>query len=266
MNLGENIYRLRTARNLSQGALADALDVSRQSVSKWENNSATPELDKLIKMSDLFGVTVDELLGRKNEEQEQKPVRSTHTFLNMPPRVTAAAVLLLFATTVFAVVCATKNPFVALLLAAPFLICAVVCFFCKRNIGIISIWAIYLYLTFAPLGVVQTAYELYFDNQYDAYMKFTLTIQFLALVGSVLLTFRQSVTLEKRHKLLFAAGWLIWIPYFIARVLLYIKCATELGSVFPFDLADDPGFPLFVFLVTVVVRILYQRRSSHESR
>ena len=65
MNLGENIYRFRTQRNMSQGALADALEVSRQSVSKWENNSATPELDKLIKMSEIFGVSLDALVGRE---------------------------------------------------------------------------------------------------------------------------------------------------------------------------------------------------------
>ena len=63
MNLGENIYRLRTGKNMSQGDLADALDVSRQSVSKWENNSAVPELEKLIKMSELFGVTLDDMVG-----------------------------------------------------------------------------------------------------------------------------------------------------------------------------------------------------------
>ena len=68
MNLGENIYRLRTERNLSQGALAEALEVSRQSVRKWENNSATPELDKLMKMSALFGVTLDELVSGKESE------------------------------------------------------------------------------------------------------------------------------------------------------------------------------------------------------
>ena len=65
MNLGETIYRLRTGRGMSQDALAGALDVSRQSVSKWENNAAVPELEKLIKMSDVFGVTLDELAGRE---------------------------------------------------------------------------------------------------------------------------------------------------------------------------------------------------------
>ena len=65
MNLGENIYHLRTGRNLSQGDLADALDVSRQSVSKWENNSATPELEKLIKINGKTAtvVGVEELYG-----------------------------------------------------------------------------------------------------------------------------------------------------------------------------------------------------------
>lgn len=65
MNLGENIYRLRTEKNMSQGDLAEALDVSRQSVSKWENNSAVPELEKLVKMAALFGTTLDTLVGQE---------------------------------------------------------------------------------------------------------------------------------------------------------------------------------------------------------
>lgn len=62
MNLGESIYKNRTQKNWSQTDLADALDVSRQSVSKWENNTAIPDLDKLIKMSSLFEVSLDTLV------------------------------------------------------------------------------------------------------------------------------------------------------------------------------------------------------------
>ena len=65
MNLGENIYRFRTEKNMSQGDLADALEVSRQSVSKWENNSAVPELEKLMKMAQIFEITLDELVTGK---------------------------------------------------------------------------------------------------------------------------------------------------------------------------------------------------------
>ncbi len=47
MSIGKKIFELRTAKNLSQGDLAEILDVSRQSVSKWETDSAVPDLDKL---------------------------------------------------------------------------------------------------------------------------------------------------------------------------------------------------------------------------
>lgn len=48
---------------MSQGDLAEKLDVSRQSVSKWETGASVPELDKLIMMSKLFNITLDELVG-----------------------------------------------------------------------------------------------------------------------------------------------------------------------------------------------------------
>ena len=75
MNLGENIYKYRTSKNWSQAEFADELEVSRQSVSKWENNMATPDLDKLIKMKILFGISLDELVFGQSDtakEPEQK--------------------------------------------------------------------------------------------------------------------------------------------------------------------------------------------------
>ncbi len=62
MTLGENITALRTTHKLSQSELAEQLNVSRQSVSKWETDASIPELDKLIMMSDLFHITLDELV------------------------------------------------------------------------------------------------------------------------------------------------------------------------------------------------------------
>ena len=62
MNLNEKIINLRKEKGLSQEALAEALDVSRQSVSKWESGASLPDTDKIIAMSELFGVTTDYLL------------------------------------------------------------------------------------------------------------------------------------------------------------------------------------------------------------
>ena len=74
MSLGTNISRLRGAKNLSQGDLADALGVSRQSDSKWETDASVPELDKLVKLAGLFGVTLDELVtGETSPEPSPVP-------------------------------------------------------------------------------------------------------------------------------------------------------------------------------------------------
>lgn len=62
MTLAEKITALRGEHKLSQGDLAEQLDVSRQSVSKWETGQAVPELEKIIKLADLFDVSVDELV------------------------------------------------------------------------------------------------------------------------------------------------------------------------------------------------------------
>lgn len=74
MSLGQNIYRLRTEHKMSQEDFASAMEVSRQSVSKWENDSAVPELEKLIKMSQLFGVSLDELVGNAPPQPKSAPV------------------------------------------------------------------------------------------------------------------------------------------------------------------------------------------------
>lgn len=62
MSLGTKLYELRAKAGLSQDALAEKLDVSRQSVSKWETDASVPELEKLIKLAELYGVTLDELI------------------------------------------------------------------------------------------------------------------------------------------------------------------------------------------------------------
>lgn len=72
MNIGENIYNYRTGKGMSQTDLANALEVSRQSVSKWENNSAIPDLERIIKMSELFDVTLDELVFGKKIETKKR--------------------------------------------------------------------------------------------------------------------------------------------------------------------------------------------------
>lgn len=70
MTFGERLYELRKEKNISQEELADLLDVSRQSISKWENDKAYPEMTRLLFMSDFFAVSLDYLM-RGVEETTQ---------------------------------------------------------------------------------------------------------------------------------------------------------------------------------------------------
>lgn len=62
MNLSEKLIQLRKANNMTQEELADKINVSRQSISKWELGQAIPELEKLVSLSEIFSVSTDYLL------------------------------------------------------------------------------------------------------------------------------------------------------------------------------------------------------------
>lgn len=65
MTLGTRISTLRTAQKYSQEYLAEKLDVSRQAVSKWENDMSSPDTKNLIRLAELFGVSVEYLATGK---------------------------------------------------------------------------------------------------------------------------------------------------------------------------------------------------------
>jgi len=80
MKLNEKIVFYRKRMGLSQEAMAEKLGVSRQAVSKWELGDASPELEKLIALSELFGVSIDSLVkeeGETEKRRETKPFEET---------------------------------------------------------------------------------------------------------------------------------------------------------------------------------------------
>lgn len=73
MTIGQKIAILRSSLQLSQEQLAEKLDVSRQSVSKWESDSSVPEVGKILQLSSLFNITTDDLL------RDEIPLAPTYT-------------------------------------------------------------------------------------------------------------------------------------------------------------------------------------------
>lgn len=83
MNFSENLRRLRKAKDIKQEALAEAMNVSRQTVSKWENGTAMPDFKKLNALAKYFGVTMDELLGFSNDKNNNDNINDyTKEYIN----------------------------------------------------------------------------------------------------------------------------------------------------------------------------------------
>lgn len=99
MTIGERIRLLRMEKGLSQEGLADALDVTRQAVSRWETDASLPDIDKLIGLCDLFGVSLDYLVRGKGTadglpKEETEPAASPAQTYSIPiSRTTMAGIL-----------------------------------------------------------------------------------------------------------------------------------------------------------------------------
>lgn len=72
VNLGEQLQSLREGKNMSREELAQEMNVSRQAVYKWENNKGYPDIENLIKLSEFYNITLDELI--KRDQQFQKKI------------------------------------------------------------------------------------------------------------------------------------------------------------------------------------------------
>ena len=80
MTIGDRLLKLRKEKNISQEELANELDVSRQTVSKWETNQSMPDFDKIVPLCNYFGITTDELLTGSKDIVEAKETNNKSRF------------------------------------------------------------------------------------------------------------------------------------------------------------------------------------------
>ncbi|MGF9772955.1 helix-turn-helix transcriptional regulator [Priestia aryabhattai] len=71
MKLGEQLQRLREAQNMSREELAQQMNVSRQAVYKWENDKGYPDIQNLLKLSEIYETTIDELIKSDSTFQDK---------------------------------------------------------------------------------------------------------------------------------------------------------------------------------------------------
>ena len=92
MALSENLPYLRTRHNLTQEQLAEKLEVSRQSVSKWESGASYPEMETILKLCDIFHIDMDTLLRGSAEKSLSEDSAGYDRFMNLFSLKVAGAV------------------------------------------------------------------------------------------------------------------------------------------------------------------------------
>lgn len=229
MTLGENIVRLRTQKNWSQGDLADALDISRQSVSKWETDASVPELEKLLKLSELFGVTLDALVRGEDAPQSEPAAAEVQTDPSsfapqaVPARdksrsIIGTVLLCTGAVIVLLFLLLFGSIFSGLLFGAPFFLCGVICLTAKNRVGLWCGWAVYacvdLYLRFATGLSWTTVFMTHLWTPEMNYMRLAIAwVQFLGMVLMTVCTVCSYRTLRlsatKKEVTWLAAGWFV---------------------------------------------------------
>lgn len=139
MTLGERIAYYRGKLGLSQGELAEQLGVSRQAVSKWETDAGLPDLERLIALSRLYHITLDELVkGESPEETAEAPEEIPVDAVIAKPAAPSGQKTIGYILLGVGLLCAVLAMFLnwALLIPAGYLlICAVLCLTLRRYAG-----------------------------------------------------------------------------------------------------------------------------------
>ena len=289
MTLGENITRLRTEKGWSQSDLADALDVSRQSISKWETDGSVPELDKLLRLSDLFGVTLDELVrGERAAEPNAEGPQTGPTPHANPARSTQkliGVILLCFGALVALAMFVLGGAMSALLYSLPFFACAIVCFATRSHVEVWCGWAVFFsyqfYMRYATgiswrnvLFTFRWTYEMNYIRLALAWVEFALMLLLIALT---LYAYRKSLIAATRQKVYCTiSGWmLLFVLHFAPFIRAYILYGNRFKATFletyalnysEFSRAFEVlSLPLFVLLLTVTVSMLRWKRLNRSN-
>ena len=280
MDLGGTIYRLRTEHNLSQGDLAEALGVSRQSVSKWETGGSVPDLEKLVKLSQLFGVSLDELvLDRKPpceeapREDPPPPVTVVVQRERTPGRKVAGVILLCMAFLVLLLLTAVGGLLTGLVLALPFLLCAAICFLARRRSGLWCAWTMYYLADVYLICFTGLRWRFLFVPATYAYYSgahfISAAVQvalMLALIAATARSFRNApLSAARRNKLLLLAGaaGVVVGPYLLSLLTTALYRAGVHWAVTPLSaLQDLLALYLAAAVVTGAVRMWRTRRTE----
>ena len=158
MTLGEKISALRNQHEMSQGDLAEKMNVSRQSISKWETDTSVPELDKLIQLSEVFHITLDELVKgdvppthEENEDTEPEnkvPAQPVQVIVQKSVSTQKVIGFILLGIGLLCCLLALVFGGGLLIIGGYIIFCSIICLLIKKYAGLIIGWITILLIFF----------------------------------------------------------------------------------------------------------------------
>ncbi len=295
MNIGERIYNLRTQADMSQGDLAEKLNVSRQSVSKWENNNSTPDIEKLVLLASVFGITVDELVkdtatentealsnetpssSDKQEINSQAPANETknNTPTKPPKNIKAAKILLALGILVAFGFFIFGLGLTGLIFAIPFLVCSLICYLSKKDVGFYCLWAlVFMADMYIRLGTGISWATIKMTSQWEYSMNYwrllIAWIQFAIILSLVIYTIvrAKKVVTEitpnfKKELLAYWLGFIIFqgtssiTSFFVNKTIIEQQQIPEILSTLSWVFQFTDWLCIFFFAFAVAKTVVY---------
>lgn len=236
MTLGKKITELRTEHHFSQGDLAEKMNVSRQSVSKWETDTSIPDLDKLVLMSELFGVSLDELVKDKAPEGPAPAVEDRPGPPPNPGNTQRIIGFLLLAVGLFAAVLGLLFGPGLILVALYPIACGAICLAVKCHAGLIIGWGSWILVVwFLPWATRMNLFSIFSPFVYQEGWWIDLVISGALWALLIWLTIATARETRIRNRAFLFVGWGLFfinsrrIPMAFGLVECYSKVAFFLA-------------------------------------
>ena len=282
MTLGEKISALRNQHEMSQGDLAEKMNVSRQSISKWETDTSVPELDKLIQLSEVFHITLDELVKgdvppthEENEDTEPEnkvPAQPVQVIVQKSTNTQkiVGVILLCFGAVVMLLLTILGGFLSGLLFSSPFILCGIVCLVFKRNVGLWCAWALLfavnVYLRYAT-GITWrlTRWTLNYEPSMN-YMRLAFAwvelICYAAIIVVTVIRFRKKpLSPTKKTYTLLVLGCVAFVLTYIPVTLDPLSAIAEVRYIF----SDWVRLVLLTLILTTAARLLHLRKPNRKT-
>lgn len=223
MTFGEKLSKLRKESNYTQEQVADILNVSRQSVSKWESNTAYPETDKLICLARLFECSTDYLLKDECANKSGAAVAPHKTSIFTTQKI--IGYILLTVSLVAAILVALLSEseeelFILLPMLSAVLVCSLICLFVERKAGYWCAWAVFAPVTLLTPFII----GLSLLNGFNFTLLCFYVIMFF--VSKKLFGNKEISTNRKKSRFVIVC----WVALIGLRVFSYISATTSVIS------------------------------------